>query len=201
MNSRVMTALNLRKLLALIIAELDGLRQRYEALGLTTADTRLAMLAGFLAHREVRTIAALRRYCEHDEHYAALEVHVRLGWGYPFTGRSNWPRNPGIDDLIELAEESDKALAGLRERVELYAASRELHESLEALDAIVRARRHELASALQELGEGSEGPRGAGGKSEALASEEVQVDPPGPAQTERASIVVMMSRFDTDAGS
>lgn len=148
-----MTDLNLRKLLDLTIQELDGLRERYEALSRSAGDTRLAMLAGYLARREAGTIAAITRYCERDEHRAALDVHVRLSWGYPFADKLEWPHEPSVDELVELADKSDDQLAQLSERVELYASGAELHESLAALDAIIKTRRQELASASRELEE------------------------------------------------
>lgn len=149
----VMTSLSLAKLLELTQAELVKVHAYYEGLQDDPPSVARSMFAEFLSQREAHTIAALDQYRAHDEDYPALDVHVRLGWGVPFTDTLELPEQPSIDQLIELAQTTDQQLAQLGERVRLYAAAKELGETLAAIDALVLNRRHLLAGALRELDE------------------------------------------------
>ncbi|PRQ04427.1 hypothetical protein ENSA5_07630 [Enhygromyxa salina] len=146
-----MTALDLRTLFKLTKTELELLRRRYSALVIDSSSPAVGMFAMFLSQREAATIASLDRYCSLDEHRAALDVHVRLGWGFPFADAPRWPEQPDLGGLIAVAEHSDAVLAQLRDRVELYAAGAALHSALEAVAVLSRGRRQRLAAATREL--------------------------------------------------
>jgi cell fate (sporulation/competence/biofilm development) regulator YlbF (YheA/YmcA/DUF963 family) len=134
---------------------LDSLLRRYDSLTreFESSDSAAAEFTAFLATRERGTIATLAGYCA-DEHPVALDVHVRLASGFPFaTDDLEVPEHPTLDELAELAEQTDTAIEQLCERIKVYAASGRLLEILDALEQIVERRRHQLAGALRELEE------------------------------------------------
>lgn len=149
-----MTSTTVATILKRTADELEHLMCRYESLRLSVEDTDpvKAQLAQFLAGREAATMAALDRYQSRHEHHAALDVHVRLASGFPFSGEElHYPDNPSLDELIELAERTDELLGQLSERIQVYAVSGELVTALEALEELVSERRRHLSAALQEL--------------------------------------------------
>lgn len=145
-----MAALNLETILALTRNELEALRRRYAAL-VHDPSPALALLATFLSHREAGTIMALERYCARGEHRQALDVHVRLGGGFPLGDAPPWPAVADLRGLLEVAEYSDAVLEQLRERIELYAAGAELHSALDALVSLSRTRKQQLGAVTHEL--------------------------------------------------
>jgi general stress protein 26 len=149
----VMTSLSLAKLLELTQAELVRLHGYYVQFHEHPPSDARSMFAEFLSQREAHTIAALDRYRAHDEDHPALDVHVRLGWGFPFTDKPELPEQPGVDQLIEIAKTSDAQLEQIGERIRLYAAAMELNETLAAIETLALTRRHQLAGALRELDE------------------------------------------------
>jgi hypothetical protein len=153
-----MTAVTIGKLLEATEAALIELREGYETVRRRDPDSSRGMLAGLLSQREASTIATFNEYREPDEGHAALDVHVRLGGGFPLDDGPHVPDDPQIEELLAIAEETDNALEQLHERVGLYAAGAELHAAFSALDALVRRRRQQLASAARELEEFVSGP-------------------------------------------
>ncbi|WP_106392441.1 hypothetical protein [Enhygromyxa salina] len=139
-------------MLELTEAALLELRARYDAVRDASFDLPRRMLADLLGQREVSTIAALDRYRLRDEHHAVLDVYVRLG-GFPFDNVPELPEAPRLAELVATAEDTDRALAQLGERVELYAVGAEIHAAFDALNTLVRGRRQQLAAALRELDE------------------------------------------------
>jgi hypothetical protein len=154
-----MTSLSVAKLIELTKTELVKLHAYYEAQYVAPPSDARAMFAEFLGRREAHTIDALDRYGARDEDHPALDVHVRLSWGFPFTDPQELPKQPRIEQLIELAEATDAQLEQIGERVRLYAAAQELDDTLAALDALVLSRRRKLAGALRELEEFAGGGR------------------------------------------
>lgn len=150
---RTMTAANVRKLLELTAYELHQLHGAYDTLRRITTEPTTREFAGFLARRELETIKAIERYLARDAHDAALDVHVRLGGGFPFAATQEWPEGPDPDRLIEVARRSDVQLDQLCERIELYAAGAQLRETLDALREMVAERRQRLNAATRELNE------------------------------------------------
>jgi hypothetical protein len=148
-----MTATTLRSLLERTTSHLHELHSRYDMLREDSSDEATKTLAGFLAQREVETIAALTRYLERDEDDAALDVHVRLASGFPFERDQEWPARPTPDRLLDIAQHSDDQLDQLCERVALYAAGEHITEALDAIREIVAERRQRLNAAARELGE------------------------------------------------
>jgi hypothetical protein len=148
---QAMTSLSIAKLIELTKAELVRLNEYYEAQYDPPPSDARSMFAEFLSRREAHTIAALDRYRARDEDHPALDVHVRLAGGVPFADTRKLPEQPDLEQLIEIAESTDKQLDQLGERVRLYAAAHELAETLAALDALVLTRRRQLAAALREL--------------------------------------------------
>lgn len=148
-----MTSLSVAHLLELTQAELVRVQRYYEGLHDNPPGDGRSMLADFLSQREANTIETLDRYQARDEDHPALDVYVRLGEGIPFTETLVLPEQPSIEQLIAVAESTDTQLVQLGERVRLYAAAGRLGETLEALDALIRARQHQLTGALRELDE------------------------------------------------
>lgn len=148
-----MTAVTIGELLDATDTALQDLRRRYAAINQRCPDSPLGMLAGILCQREANTITAIAGYRTREEHHRALDVNVRLGGGFPLTDLPRVPQDPQVEQLIAVAEETDRSLEHLQERVELYAASAEVHATFDAIDALVRQRRKQLASALRELDE------------------------------------------------
>jgi hypothetical protein len=149
-----MTAANVGALLTNTANVLGELMRNYETLAqdLQSTDTTMAEFARFLSAREQQTITALHGYLDRHEHIAALDVHVRLAAGFPFGADDlQMPRHPSLDELIELAERTDTQLGQLSERIQVYAVSGELVESLHALEELVSGRQRELSAALHEL--------------------------------------------------
>lgn len=149
--NEAMTSVTIGELLKTTEAALTDLRRRYAAIHRRCGDSPQAMLADLLSQREMNTIAAIDGYRVRDEHHAVLDVHVRLGGGFPFADTPRLPKDPTLEELFATAEQTDQALASLGERVELYAAGAELHSAFDAIDAIVRRRRQQLANAAREL--------------------------------------------------
>lgn len=149
-----MTTSTVGALLSNAVSVLDGLMRKYEALGQKnpSGDPTIAEFAQLLRKRERHTIDALQAYLEHDDHRAVLDVHVRLGAGFPYDGDDlTLPERPTLDELIELGERTDMQLVHLAERIEVYAVSGQLVEGLDGLERLVGGRRRELAAALHEL--------------------------------------------------
>ncbi|KIG16252.1 hypothetical protein DB30_04712 [Enhygromyxa salina] len=147
--------------------DLEQLRAQYEKLSrkLECAepdDLRGRAIVQFLTlliRRENHTITALRGYVDSafdsGVAHAELDVHVRLGGGFPFRADElQVPEDPSLDDLIGVAERSDEQLAQLTERIQIYTAAQGLRQALAAIEAIVRERRSRLASAVREVDEG-----------------------------------------------
>jgi len=148
-----MTASTMGKLLELTTRQLHELHTRYAALAQSCSKEATRTLAGFLARRELDTVAGIERYVQRDEHKAALDVHVRLGGGFPFEVEQQWPAEPDRDRMIEIAQDTDKQLEQLCERVGLYAVGEQITETLDAIREMVGERRQRLSAAARELEE------------------------------------------------
>ncbi|HVI00389.1 MAG TPA: hypothetical protein VM869_16845 [Enhygromyxa sp.] len=138
-----------------VVNVLEALMHGYESLAreFEHRDPLAPELAAFLAKRERETVAALAEY-RAVEHPLALDVHVRLSSGFPFSNEDlTIPAQPTIDGLAELARRTDYLLEHLSERIQIYAASRPLAEILAALEQLVASRRRQLAGALNEFQE------------------------------------------------
>lgn len=132
---------------------LETLKHRYLSLARacqTTAPTK-AEFATFLGAREQTTVDALEQY-RRDAHPTALEVHVRFGEAFPYSTEDlELPEHPTIDELIDVASRTDALLEQLSERIQVYAASKQLFEILHALEELVGGRRRQLTAVLNEL--------------------------------------------------
>jgi hypothetical protein len=132
---------------------LARLQRRYEATwrALETSSPAVAEFALWLAGREAETIAALAGY-RGDDDAAVLEIHIRLGSGFPFSADDlELPSDPTLDELVAMAERTDQLLTILGQRIRVYAAHGQLLEVLHAIDEHVDGRRRGLANALAEL--------------------------------------------------
>lgn len=134
---------------------LQTLMERYQTLARQSErqDPLTAEFTALLAARERETVAALEEY-RAVEHPLALDVHVRLSSGFPFSNDElTLSERPTLDELAELARRTDYLLEQLGERIQVYAASRPLAEILASLGQIVATRRRQLAGALNEFDE------------------------------------------------
>jgi hypothetical protein len=151
-----MTSATVGAIIDRTVEVLDMLAHRYQALAraLERSDEELAHeLAAFLAGRERETIAALAKY-RADVHPLALETHVRLSNGFPFTADDlELSEHPTLDEMASIAERADYLLEHLSERIRVYAAGYNLAEILAALEQLVAMRRRQLAGALNEFEE------------------------------------------------
>ena len=150
-----MTAATVGALLDRTVDVLDELGRRYESLAreFERTDELAHEFAAFLAERERETIAALAKY-RTDEHPLALDTHVRLSSGFPFSAEDlAISEHPTLDELASIAERADYLLDHLSERIKVYAAGYNLAEILAALEQLVATRRRQLAGALNEFEE------------------------------------------------
>ncbi|MFO7564262.1 MAG: hypothetical protein R6X02_16565 [Enhygromyxa sp.] len=148
-----MTTASVTEILDHAARTLEALMHRYGSLARAyeTTDPGKAELAEFLCNREQTTIEALERYRD-DAHSNALGTHVRFGVAFPYsTDDLELPEHPSLDELIELAQRTDALLEQLSERIQVYAASRQLFEILHAIEELVGGRRRQLSAVLQEL--------------------------------------------------
>lgn len=147
-----MTTASVNVLLGQAAHALESLARRYESVAREYADDPArAEFAAFLASREHATADELEQY-PHDAPTSALDVHVRFGDAFPHsTDDLELPEHPSLDELIELARRTDTLLEQLSERIQVYAASYQLHEILQALEDLVGGRRRQLTAALHEL--------------------------------------------------
>lgn len=150
-----MTSATVGAILDRTVEVLDMLAHRYQALAraFERSDELAHELAAFLAARERETIAALAKY-RADVHPLALETHVRLSNGFPFTADDlELSEHPTLDEMASIAERADYLLEHLSERIRVYAAGYNLAEILAALEQLVAMRRRQLAGALNEFEE------------------------------------------------
>jgi hypothetical protein len=139
---------------------LARLQRKYEAVwrALEASNPAVAEFALFLAGREFETIVAFAGYRNEDD-AAVLDVHVRLGSGFPFDDEDlQLPDHPSLDQLIALAERTDELIANLGQRIQVYAAQGQLLTVLDAIDEHIGGRRRALANALSELEEHQPSP-------------------------------------------
>lgn len=132
---------------------LEALTRRYQACAEACKGTERAKseLASFLATREQWTVEALEHY-RVDAHPIALDTHIRFAAGFPYSDDELvLPEHATLDELIDLARRTDTLLEQLSERIQVYAAARQLAEILQALEELVGGRRRQLAGALNEL--------------------------------------------------
>jgi hypothetical protein len=150
-----MTSATVGAIIDRTVEVLDMLAHRYQALAraLERSDELAHELAAFLAGRERETIAALAKY-RADVHPLALETHVRLSNGFPFSADElELSEHPTLDEMASIAERADYLLEHLSERIRVYAAGYNLAEILAAIEQLVAMRRRQLAGALNEFEE------------------------------------------------
>ena len=140
---------------------LDSLAQRYLSLARAcqTSEPTKAQFASFLATREQETVDALGQY-RSDAHSIALDIHIRFGEAFPYsTEELEFPEHPTLDELIDVASRTDTLLEQLSERIQVYAASKQLFEILHSLEELVGGRRRQLTDVLNELERYEPSPR------------------------------------------
>lgn len=150
-----MTSATVGAILDRTVEVLDMLANRYQALAraFEGSDELTRELASFLATRERETIDALVKY-RADVHPLALETHVRLSNGFPFSADElELSEHPTLDEMATVAERADFLLEHLSERIRVYAAGYNLAEILDAIEQLVAMRRRQLAGALNECEE------------------------------------------------
>ncbi|NVB37066.1 hypothetical protein G6O69_04435 [Pseudenhygromyxa sp. WMMC2535] len=158
-SSRAMTASNIRQILTHTINQLHDHELRYGQISVEVerVDPGLSSLTNFLASRERRTIDALTCYLEREDEKGVLDVHVRLGGGFPFECATGTRLEAMLEAILATAEAVDLQLEQLSPRIGLYVPDLSTTEVLRALETLAQDRRKQLCAALREFDE--MGPR------------------------------------------